>query len=307
MQKTSLKIYTYALFAMLCWGLSFIWVKVVFNYYKPLTVVFLRLSVASLILLAISMIINRHEKINAKDFKTFLMLAFWEPFCYFLGESFGMQYVSPTVAAIIISTIPVFTPIIAFFFLKERISLMNIAGLALSCVGIIVMVSDRDFGLSGSPLGIFLEFCAVVSALFYALFIKKLSSRYSTLKILTMQNILGTIYFLPLFLIFEFSHFITVTPNSELVTNMLLLTIFPSIISFLLYIKVIREIGISRSNVFVNMIPIFTAVFSFFMLNEVFTLYKSLGMAVVIAGLFLSQVTFKKQTDSDEGSNFAGG
>jgi drug/metabolite transporter (DMT)-like permease len=48
--------------------------------------------------------------------------------------------------------------------------------------------------------------------------------------------------------------------------------------------------GVNRTNVFSNLIPVFTGVFSYFILGELFTLQKIIGMAVVVFGLYLSQV-----------------
>lgn len=276
---------------MICWGLSFVWIKIVYLYYHPLTTIFLRLVISSVLLWIIIRILKKKEKIQKADYKNFLILAFIEPFCYFLGESYGLSMnVSSTVASVIIATIPVFTPIAAYFALKEKLTLLNFFGLFISFIGVLTMVINNDFSFSADPLGVLLLFFAVLSAMFYAVYLKKLAHKYNSFTILSVQNLIGAIYFLPLFLLFDFGHFIAIKPNLELLTALLQLAIFASTMAFLFFIPVVRDIGVSKANIFTNFIPVFTAIFSYFILSEVLTFNKIVGMLVVLAGVLLTQV-----------------
>ena len=168
-------------------------------------------------------------------------------------------------------------------------TLLNILGIFISFVGIAVMILKKDMSFSAEPIGILLLFFAIMSALVYSVFIKKLTDKYSSLTIITYQNFVGALMFLPLFLIFDFNHFKSVQINFELIYTILLLAIFASSFSYIMYISVIREIGIIKANVYTNLIPIFTVVFSYFILSEEITIAKILGMIIVLAGLLLSQ------------------
>jgi drug/metabolite transporter (DMT)-like permease len=276
---------------MICWGLSFVWIKIVYLYYHPLTTIFLRLVISSVLLYLIVKILKKGQKVEKSDYKAFLLLAFIEPFCYFLGESYGLSLnVSSTVASVIIATIPVFTPIAAYFAFKEKLSPLNYFGLFISFIGVLTMVINNDFSFSSDPLGILLLFLAVLSAMFYAVVLKKLTQKYNTFTILSVQNLIGAIYFLPLFLLFDFGHFISIKPNMELITALLQLSIFASTMAFLFFIPVVRDIGVTKANIFTNFIPVFTAIFSYFILSEVLTFNKIVGMLIVISGVFLTQI-----------------
>jgi drug/metabolite transporter (DMT)-like permease len=52
----------------------------------------------------------------------------------------------------------------------------------------------------------------------------------------------------------------------------------------------VKELGVSRTNVFSNLIPVFTAIFSAIFISEYFSATKIAGMAVVIIGVMISQV-----------------
>ena len=75
---------------------------------------------------------------------------------------------------------------------------------------------------------------------------------------------LGALYFLPLFLIFDFHQVITIKPDFELVSALVQLAVFASSAAYIMFIPVVRQLGINRATMFTNFIPVFTALFSFF-------------------------------------------
>ena len=282
-------IYIAAVLATLFWGFSFVWFKQAFLFYKPITVLFLRLIVASILLNIYIKISGKTQRIARQDFKLFLLLAFFEPFCYFLGESFGLTFVSATVGAIIIATIPLFTPFFTYFLINEKITIYGILGLIISFFGVLLIVI-RDYSGASTIKGVILMFIAVFSAISYGVLVKKLTVRYSGFTIVKWQNLIGMIYFLPVFFIFEFSHFSTVKPNLSVIILILKLAIFASTLAFILIAYVIKKIGLINANIFANLIPVFTAVIAYFILKESFDLKKIIGILVVICGLFISQI-----------------
>jgi len=276
---------------MLFWSCSFIWVKIVYaHHYRPIMTIFLRLIISSIILTVAIKLMKKGQKIDKKDYGKFLLLALTQPFCYFIGESFGLTMISSTIAAVIISTLPVITPIFSYIFVKEKISFVVFFGLILSFAGIMLMVFNQDFTFDASPLGVSLEFFAVASAIAYAIVVKKLTNKYSSFTIIKAQNILGAIYFMPLFFIFDFQHFISIPLDTDLVVSMLMLAVFASSGAYLLYIPVVRDLGINKANMFTNLIPVFTAILSFFILSETFNFNKIIGIVIVVAGVSLSQI-----------------
>lgn len=275
---------------MLFWGMSFVWTKIVLEFYAPITTIFLRLIISSSVLYFVLKISKQLQIIKKKHYTLFLLSAMFEPLLYFLGENFGIREVSSTVASVIIATIPVISPIFAYFLLKEKLSIFNISGIIISFFGVIVMIFDHNLNFTASPKGIMLLFLAVFSTIGYAVTIKKLAVIYNSPTIITFQNIIGIFYFLPLFLIFDFKEFLIVTPSFRAIAALVQLAIFASSLAFICYIHVVKKIGVSRANIFTNLIPIVTAIFSYFMLDESFTFSKILGISIVIFGVFLSQI-----------------
>ncbi len=279
---------------MIFWGMSFVWVKIVFTVYGPVTTITLRLVIATLAMNLFITISGKREKIHRSDLKFFILLAFLEPFCYFIGESFGLKLVSATLAAVIITTIPVVTPIFARFFLNERLTLLNILGLFISFIGVIVMIVGPRFSLTASPTGLALLGFAVLSAVGYGLVVKRIAGKYSSFTIVNLQNAIGILFFLPVFFLTELHSFIIARPNPGVIQSLIALAVLCSTIAFVLMTVAIREIGVSRFNVFTNIIPIFTALFAWMLLGDPLNSRKFAGIAIVVGGLFLSQLSGKK-------------
>jgi len=289
MSFQTFKVYLFAILSMLFWGLSFVWFKIVVQWYEPITIIFLRLLISGSLMMVFMLLTRSWQTIKRKHLKYFLLLAFSQPFCYFLGESFGLKLVSSTIASVIIATIPLFSPIAAYFLVREKVTMPVVLGIIFSFAGIILMLINPDFSLNASPKGVLLLFLAVFAAIAYSVIIRKISHEYNPVTIITHQNLIGAVYFLPLFLVFDFQHFITVTPTRELILAMLQLSVFASTLAYVFYIIAIKGIGVIKANVFANLIPVFTGFFSFIILGETFTALKIGGMLLVLFGVVVSQ------------------
>jgi len=281
----------YAVLAMLFWGLSFVWFKQVFVAYKPITIIFLRLVISGSLLLIFIKLSRKSFHIQKEDIKWFFLLAFTQPFCYFMGESFGLTKVSSTISSVIIATIPLFSPIAAYFVFKERVSQSTISGIVISLAGIVIMLLKPDLSFNASPDGIGLLFFAVISAIAYSLVIRRLAGNYPVITIIALQNLIGALYFLPFFLAFDFNHFIGARPSSGAIFALIELAFFASTLAYIFYIISIRDIGVIKANVFSNLIPVFTGIASYFLLSEEFSVAKIAGMVLVLVGVAVSQLS----------------
>ncbi|HAH58839.1 MAG TPA: hypothetical protein DCL86_11880, partial [Bacteroidales bacterium] len=81
-------------------------------------------------------------------------------------------------------------------------------------------------------------------------------NKYSALTIISTQSLIGAIYFLPLFLVMDFSTFITITPPLSVILAIIQLSVFGSCMAFLLFIMVIAKLGMVKANLFTNLIPV---------------------------------------------------
>jgi drug/metabolite transporter (DMT)-like permease len=285
---------------MVFWGLSFIWSTQVFEYLNPTTTIFFRLIISSVFLGTI-LLVSKSQSLrdtkfgeHKKNLKLFALAALFEPFLYFIFESYGLLNAAPVVSSAIIATIPLFTPIAAFFFLKERLTPWNIAGFIISFFGVIFMLLNKNLELTVSAKGVIFLFSAVMVAVAYSISLRKLTLLYKPLTITFVQNVIGMIYFIPMVFIME-----KVTPSNIMgfghyILPLLSLGVFASSVAYTLWAFAFSKLGAAKANIYSNLIPVFTAIFSCIIIGENLTIQKILGILLVIGGLILSQLKFKK-------------
>jgi len=277
--------------AMIFWGMSFIWTKIVFKTYDPVTTIFFRLIISVVVLFAFMIISGVKIKIDKKDFKYFILSSVFNPFLYFIGENYGLKEVSAFFTSVIISTIPVVTPFFVFFFYKEKITRLNIVGLIISFTGVLVIIfSDGINTGNGNIFGFIMLGMAVISAIFYTIFVKRLSFKYNPVSIIAWQNLIGVFLFLPLFLAFGADEVLKINPPVEAVFSLVMLGIFASSAAFIFYTYGIQKIGIIKTNFYTNLIPVFSFLFAYIFLNESASWMKFAGLVIVITGIVFAEI-----------------
>ncbi|MFW5683730.1 MAG: DMT family transporter [Spirochaetota bacterium] len=293
--------YAQLVLAMLLYGVSFVSTKIALAALGPVTILAVRLALSAAFLVVLDRVLpttRRPGDLRAgeqplrwplrSDAGAILLVTIFQPLLYFLAENIGLQFVSASIASILIATIPVFTPVFARPFLGERIRPLTIVGLGLSLVGVAAIVLERRMNAQFTPLGLVLIFVAVLAAVGYSIAVKQVSPRYRPLTIVKMQSLVGLPIILVLALVFE--GIPTVIPDPVVLGHLLFLGIFPSSLAFVFLSTGIRAIGASRANVFVNLVPAFTAFVAWLLLDERFTAQKIAGMVIVVAGVLAAQL-----------------
>lgn len=287
---TKISVHIAAFLSMFFWGISYVWSKVVFEYYTPLTTIFIRLLISVVVLFLFMLISGKFQLIKRKHIWLFVVSALFNPFLYFVGESHGLHRVSASASAFIIATIPVFTPFLAYWFLHEKLNKMNLIGLLVSFLGVLFIIFKLDFTLAASPWGIGLLFMAVFSAIIYTILLKRLVNNYKPVTIIAWQELIGMFYFLPFFYLLDADTFLSIHPSTNTILSLIMLGVFASSIAYALYAYVVKNLGVIQTNIYINLIPVFTVITAFFVLDEIFTTIKILGMILVIFGVVLSQM-----------------
>ena len=296
----SVKLYTAIVLSMVFWSFSFIWTRVAIHSFQPMTLITLRLILASLLLFVVLKSTGKFQKLRREDVKWFLSLAFFEPFIYYVGETYGLTMVESTLAAVIVSTIPLFAPVVAFIVLRERISWSNIVGIVVSLIGVFFVIYEPTGGLKANTQGVALLFLAVFAAICYATVLRKVPDHYNNMSVIFYQSLLGLLFFIPTFFVTDYPTIHTLKVSGESLIALCMLSVFASVIAFVLFAGAVRKVGVTRTNVFVNLIPVFTAILSWVILDEILTLSKWIGIVIVVVGLFVSQwgkIKFNKEVE----------
>ena len=169
-------VYLGAAGAMIMWSLTYVWFKIVNEVYPPFTIVFLRLLVASFFMVGVALFTSILQKLKRRDLPRFVLLAAVYPFIYFIAESKGLTLINASLAAVIISTIPLLVPVGARLFLNERVTLMNIVGILISFLGVLIVILNPNFTLNANPRGVLIMLLAVFCAAGYACLLRDSST-----------------------------------------------------------------------------------------------------------------------------------
>lgn len=285
-----IKVFAALTATMLFWAFSFVWTKVAFEVFTPISTIWLRLVISTMLIFGYLVVTKRIQPLRRKDLKMLIALSFFQPFLYFMGESNGLNYIPSTMGSVIVSTIPLLAPIPGVLFMNERFSWLNLLGLIISFTGVGLILFENGFELTAPIEGILFMALAVFAALAYSVLIKRMGNRYSPVNLVAWQNLFGIGFFFPFFYYNEWAGFIATPVTSEAIGALLLLAVFASSFAFIFFAYGISRIGVTRANVFANMIPVFTAIFAWLVLDEALTLKKLAGIAIVIGGLFISQL-----------------
>lgn len=288
--------YIAIILSMIFWGISFVWTKELLNANFPVFLILTtRLLISSILMFTTFFLLHKLEKIQKKDIYKFLLLSFFEPFLYFVGENFSMHYVDASFAAIMIALLPIVNPIALYIFNKEKIGWNLLFGVIISIVGITIMSINPEGQITISWQGVLLLLLAVFAGAGYTIILSRLIHKYSPITITTYQNIIGIFYFLPCLLIFDLGKISSVAWSIEAIISLILLAVFCSSGAFMLYSYGAKIISVLKVSVFTNAIPVVTIIVAVILGQEQFSIPKILGIVIVVLGLLLTQFGFNKK------------
>ena len=294
-QKKSV-IYIASAFAILFWGMSYLWTDQLISLGIPIFYfVFVRILLAGIVMFMFNAAISKVVTIRRRDLPKFLMLSFCEPLIYFICETYGLKETgSPTLSAMIIATIPIFSIGAGIIFFKEKINKINIIGIVLSLTGIVMVAMAKGAVGENFILGIILLLIAVISEVGHASLTKSLAGTYSSQTIVMYQFLIGSVYLLPFFIWKGLDGF---EPSIHLSANVwapiLCLAILCSSLSFTLWVSTIKTLGVAKSSIFSALIPVVSALIAWFIGREVLSARQWAGIAISAVGVVLSQYTLK--------------
>ena len=290
-------VYISSTVAIILWGMSYIWTDKLISMQIPVFYfVFVRILLAGVILFLFNTAYGRIKRIQKKDMPKFLLLALCEPFIYFIFETYGLKLTgSPTLSAMIIATIPIFSIGAGILFFKEKVSAVNVIGIFLSLVGIVMVAMAK--GEIGEYVlwGIIFLLIAVLSEVGHASFTKSLSGNYSSQVIVMYQFLIGSIYLLPLFLMKGLKGFdASIYFSADVMYPIICLAILCSSLAFSLWVGTIKSLGVAKSSIFSALIPVVAALIAWLLGHEIMNARQWTGIAISSFGVILSQITMKK-------------
>ena len=276
------------LLAVLIWSMNVAVTRYVVDYISPVSISFYRWFVAFLILTPFMLAkVWRERQLVVQHWKQLAVLAAFGMVLYQgLGYT-AAHYTTATNMGIINAFIPVFTIFVAMFMLKDIPNRFAMVGSLLSFLGLIYVMAQGDLLSliqSGGHLGDAMMVLAVFFYAFYSVFLKKWKLQIPLLISLYVQIFFALLYHLPFVLWLGLDAI-----DQQNVASVLYAGIFPSLIAPLVWMLAVQMIGPNRTSIFMNLMPVFTAIIANIWLAEAWTVYHSIGGVIILLGILLAQ------------------
>jgi drug/metabolite transporter (DMT)-like permease len=178
-------------------GFSFLVTKDALFAFSPFELLFLRFTLATLVLSLASRFGFIKLSFRGKPLRLLVLLCFFQPILYFACETFGLRGTASSTAGLILGALPAAVAALSAPMLKERLSVRQIGGLVLSVAGVvlIVLAGRGDGRKADTVVGILLVVGALVSAAFYNVYSRRASGSFSPAETTFAMMSSGALFF----------------------------------------------------------------------------------------------------------------
>jgi drug/metabolite transporter (DMT)-like permease len=273
------------------WAGSFIVVQITTQEIDPIDLGFLRFLVATPLMILLVALRKKPLLLPKKELPWLIILGLTGVTLLYLFQFLGIHFTNAPTASVLINTNVIFIALLSYLFLHETLTRKKIAGIMLSFIGVfVIMFSDiskqaltfDNLFFIGSILILLSAFCWAL----YSFVGKRLLKTYDEFVITTYAFGFGTLFYIP-FVVLHLGQVLQQTSlNGWLAVLYLALTC--SLFGYLGWYYALKNIDASKAAVFLNLIPLFTILISFF-LGTSLTWFFLLGATLILYGVYITQ------------------
>lgn len=278
-----------AILTVSIWGLTFISTKVLINHgLTPQEIFFYRFLIAYAGIWIISP--KRLFTNNWKDELWLMAGGIFGGSLYFFTENTALGITQASNVSFLICTAPLLTTILSLLFYKsEKATKGLIVGSLLALAGVGLVVFNGSVILKISPVGDLLTLLAALSWAFYSLIIRRMTGRYPTVFITRKIFFYGVLTILPAFLLHPLQPDFVVLSQPAVLFNLLFLAVLASLICYVLWNVVLKQLGTIRASNYIYLNPLVTMVASMMILHEQITPFALGGAGCIVCGVYLAE------------------
>ncbi|WDV44423.1 DMT family transporter [Clostridiaceae bacterium M8S5] len=288
--KENKKIYMMMVLAALFWAGAFIGGKVAVVDFKPVSLTFMRFFFASIgIFIILIYKQNDSWKLKTKDLPAIITLGLIGMVGYHILFFTALKYSNASSTSILAGTNPMITMLIACIIGQEKIDTKKIAVLGLALLGVVLTVTKWDINnllAMKFNKGDIIMMCAVTSWAIYSILVRKFVKQNTPLFLTAYSFLVCTVILLP-FSINEGLMSMISTASTKAWAGVLYMSIFPTIIGYLIQQKSIQQIGASRTAIFINLVPVFSIILSIAILKEEFYKLNVISSLLIILSVYM--------------------
>jgi drug/metabolite transporter (DMT)-like permease len=279
--------------AVVIWGVSFIATKIALEEIAPLTIIFLRLILASALLFILAVYSKKSFAVDLKNHGGIFILALIAAFHLWIQVT-GMQYTTAANTGWIIGTAPIFMAIVGFVVFKESLSPIRIFGILLAFFGLLMLISKGDFSSIDllSNQGDFLILASAFTWSIYSAVNKKISLSYSPLLTILFLFVMMAIIISP-FSINSAAIQSVGSLSAKGWIAIFFLGIFCSGAAYVLWAQALKEMHSVKVGAFLYFEPFVTVFGAWLMLREEITFIMILSGVIISIGVMLVNFNFR--------------
>ena len=284
--------YTLLVFAAFCWSGNFIVGKYAYLFeVPPLTLNFLRWVSVWLILIPFTYK-EIYKNLNYIK-KNWIVISFMGIITISTFNSvvyLALTYTQVINAVLVLAAIPAVTIIISSLMKVDKTNIFQLIGLFLSIIGIGTIISNADlnkiFSLNFNKGDLWMLVC-VLSWSLYSTLLKKHKFKFSQFTLIQLMVTVGIIFLIPQFF-YEKSIGLDVNLNKAFFVILFYVVIFPALAAYYCWQKGVEIVGPNRATMFIQLMPLLSALLAIIIFQEKLELYHFLGASFILSGIYLS-------------------
>ena len=203
---------------------------------------------------------------------------------------FALNYTQVINAVLMLSAIPAATIVLSSLMKIEETNIFQLLGLVLSIFGIGSIISNGDIqkiiSLDFNKGDMWMLVCVITWSL-YSTLLKKNNFKFSQFTLIQLMVSVGILFLIPQFF-YEKSIGLELNLDKNFFLILIYVAIFPAIAAYYFWQKGIEIIGPNRASMFIQLMPLFSAVMAIIIFKEKFELYHFVGAIFILSGIYLS-------------------
>jgi drug/metabolite transporter (DMT)-like permease len=268
----------------LIWASAFFNIKIATYSFGPVTIAFLRVFFGSIPVLLLCYLKNIKIEAFSKDWHWFAMIGFINLVVPFFLIAYGVKSVQSNLAAILMSTTPLSSTILAHFYTKnEKFNLVKTIGILIGFSGIIFLFSDNILIDQNNFISALLILLGSTCYVIGGVLTLKISNKKN-------ENVTGSILIWATIILFPFVVFLEQpwqsTPRIDSLASVIYLGIVPTGVAWLLRFRILTQNGLIFQSQVSYLIPIFGVILGFIFLDELITTKVLISLIAVCIGIY---------------------
>ena len=263
------------------WGSSFVFMRATADVFGPIALIAIRISVAALFFLVFLLQKKRQQEFF-NHWKILFLVGSMNSAIPFSLLAYASLHLSGGTVSIINATTPVFTALIAHFWLKNIMTKLQFTGMAISISGLIFLVWDKVSWSIGSWLPLL---AGVAAGLLYGIASTTTKKYLSDVSVMTATA--GSLFFSAILIIIVSLFFLPDFNNIHSIDWVYAITlgILCTAIAFIIYFKLVKNIGPARTASVTFLIPIFAFLWGYILLGELVTTRMWIATGIILLGM----------------------